>query len=412
MFLNTKIKVLGDNPNNTGKSILVDVQEYNQDVKLKNYSISGYKRLYLEIEPSVKEGTYLKVDDEILQVVKIIRYRDCMEVFVSEVEAIKINNIAKSIIFEDSSDKYIDYKTILSNQLLTIGDMSDYQGLKWLTIGEISKSGTFSKGTMRKCRPITYSGITLYGIVESRVYDVVDDGFNPVVDKEIIVTVNNKTYIPLSSSIIFHNAEYKVMAINDAIENMVSLRCELILPTYTFRITLNTPPTTSYTGNTFQIVPTCNDGAIDVINPVVTYTSTNEDIAAVDNNGLVTMVASGTVNINATYENVGATMNFNISDVIVNKPVIMNGSDELYTTSGNVQDYSVSYDDSSAIENDSYTWTIDDLSLAVFVGTPTGTSCQLKTKTTSSNGWFVLTATSNTDGSFLYMDIDARNYGM
>ena len=67
-------------------------------------------------------------------------------------------------------------------------------------------------------------------------------------------------------------------------------------------------------GTTYQLSYTVTNNDIVVENPTITYSSSDETIATVDTNGLMTMLKEGTVNITASYSDASVTTTMTIAD--------------------------------------------------------------------------------------------------
>lgn len=76
-----------------------------------------------------------------------------------------------------------------------------------------------------------------------------------------------------------------------------------------------------------QLNTTVNYDGIEIDSPVITYTSSDESIATVDENGLVTTITSGSVTITASYSTVETTIDITVSAISVdNYAVDINSS--------------------------------------------------------------------------------------
>lgn len=82
---------------------------------------------------------------------------------------------------------------------------------------------------------------------------------------------------------------------------------------HTYTITLSESSKSLYTGNTYNIVALCTDDGNAVSSPVLSYSSSDANIATISESGLVTAIASGAATITVSYENVSATLSLNIS---------------------------------------------------------------------------------------------------
>lgn len=80
-----------------------------------------------------------------------------------------------------------------------------------------------------------------------------------------------------------------------------------------YNITLNEIGTLEV-GATSQLNYTCTCNDLVIENPLVTFISSDESVATVDENGLVTGISKGNVLITATYEDVAATISVSIEE--------------------------------------------------------------------------------------------------
>ena len=67
-------------------------------------------------------------------------------------------------------------------------------------------------------------------------------------------------------------------------------------------------------GTTYQLSYTVTNNGIVVENPTITYSSSDETIATVDSNGLMTMLKEGSVDITARYSDTSVTTTMTIAD--------------------------------------------------------------------------------------------------
>ena len=67
-------------------------------------------------------------------------------------------------------------------------------------------------------------------------------------------------------------------------------------------------------GTTYQLSYTVTNNGNVVNNPTITYSSSDETVATVDSNGLMTMLKEGTVDITATYSTVSVTTTMTIAN--------------------------------------------------------------------------------------------------
>lgn len=405
MFDDTIVQILGNNPKNSKiKSILADVQEYNQEIEILNYKLNVYKRLYIDyIEPLIMENTYLKIENEIVQVVKVNRYSSYLEVYVCKTVNIKINGVDRSVIIQDGYMKdNIDYKTIITENQLNTGDLITYQSQKWLVISEVSQNNTIYKATIRKCRELKYKNTTIYGLVDSVTFDITDTKYFSLVDNEILITISDKNKIKLDETIEFQGQIYKVKAINNTIENTLILRCQFYQNTHSYELKLNTSNITIQEGQTYQIEATpIIDSQIDSA-AIVEYISNDITICTVDK-GLVIGLKAGTTTIKIKYQDIEEIVSINV----LAKPQILytlQGSETLDTKT--IQTYTVIDSNNLPVTDKEFSWKLEQIgnTSPVTLTIPKGVtknSYSLLGKSQYTKGSFILVATCKSDANII-----------
>ena len=398
MFDDTIVQVLGNSPKGTNlKNIFADVQEYNQEIQIDDYNLNIYKRLYIDyIEPMIQLNTYLKIENEITQVIKVNRYPSYLEVYVCKVIDIKINNIEKSVIIIDIKDKTIDYNTILTENKLETGDLIFYQKQNWLVIGEVSQNNEIFKATIRKCREFKYKNQIIYGLVDSVTFNVVEGRFFNFIDNEILITLSNNNKVRLGDIIEFNRKSYSVQAINDTVENTIILRCKYdITNTHTYKIELNVTNIDIREEETYPIKATPYiDSKIDET-AIINYASSDTKICTVDSNGLVIGIKAGTTTIKVTYQNEEEIIKINI----LSKPQIsyaIHGSDTIDIKT--IQTYTVVDKDNIPVTDKEFKWKFEQIGEISF------TSLVLA-KGFTSNTYSVIAKSQYTKGSFMIVAI-------
>lgn len=93
---------------------------------------------------------------------------------------------------------------------------------------------------------------------------------------------------------------------------------------YSYEITLNSTSETLVETSTYQIMPTITNNGVLVSNATIIYSSSDETIATVDENGLVTAVSVGNAIITASIGSVSATLDLVVTEKTV-EPVISYG---------------------------------------------------------------------------------------
>lgn len=101
----------------------------------------------------------------------------------------------------------------------------------------------------------------------------------------------------------------------------------VVSPTEAGTINVSPASKTLSIGQTQQITTTVFDINTDQIaNPTLTWTSSNNNIATVDNNGLVSAIAAGSATITANSDNASTTVAITVTGLINFPPVIINPS--------------------------------------------------------------------------------------
>lgn len=83
---------------------------------------------------------------------------------------------------------------------------------------------------------------------------------------------------------------------------------------HTYTIAFDSSSASIIQGNTLQTNVICKDNDVTVSSPIVTYSSSDNNIATIDSNGLIRSVNIGTCNITATYEGVSAILSLEVKE--------------------------------------------------------------------------------------------------
>lgn len=108
----------------------------------------------------------------------------------------------------------------------------------------------------------------------------------------------------------------------------------------------------------------------------VTWSSDNEEVATVDQTGLVTAVADGTANIKATVGTLEATYAITVQEVKLNKITI---KETTTIHRGETETLEVTYDPENATDDKTVTWTSSDPTVATVDGSGTVTAVGIGT---------------------------------
>lgn len=305
-------------------------------------------------------------------------------------EKIKINGKEEQSLLSNYKDKIIDYKKIKTIVPFNAGDLVEYQDKNWIIISEVTKNNTIFKATMRKCREIKHNNQLINGLVDSRVFDVIQEKYITLVDNEILITLSDKNYIKLNDILEFNKKAYKVIGIDDTKEGLLTLRCEYdATNTHFYSIELNATSTTIRQGETYQINTVVKDGEFLVENSTLIYNIADTNIATVNETGLITANAIGATTISVKYENVEAILNLEVLEAIPIKLMTISGDWQVYLSK--TRTYTITYDDGSPVIDKIFTFSFADLTLAT-IQSSTATEVTLLGNS-SKKGFAILSAT-------------------
>lgn len=150
--------------------------------------------------------------------------------------------------------------------------------------------------------------------------------------------------------------------------------CIVTVVPVVYDIVLNESESIIKEKGTYQILSTCTADNIVDIDPTVTYTSLNPNIATVSSSGLITGVIEGVATIECTYNRIVKSFVATIEkDVVVNKPFRIVGADTLKLNTSST--YSVEHIDGSPLGIRVFNFAIDEYCTIV---STTDTSCVVK----------------------------------
>lgn len=215
------------------------------------------------------------------------------------------------------------------------GSLVEFDEKKWIVVSKIFSKTAYKVGSVLECNnTITLNkNHILYNIpciVESavRLYQLGDKDNKYLTEPStnIIIRVPNNDITKLIKRADVYKIgmqNYRVVDVNDVIESgLLVLKMEFALSEQpkdsitTVTILNGEEVNMNYQGQTLQLNVEVKIDGETISNPEITYTSSNEEIAIVDENGLVTTVLNGMCTITATYNGVSDTIIINSVTVI------------------------------------------------------------------------------------------------
>jgi len=175
---------------------------------------------------------------------------------------------------------------------------------------------------------------------------------------------------------------------------------------HVYTITPNVSTIEIEQGNTSQIITVCTKDGVEVVSPIVTFTSSDETIATVDNTGLIQSITIGSVSITCLYGDAQSSISVNVIAIPI-KIYHIEGSDIVDAITP--QRYTM-VDEDGVASNDTYTI----IAVPLYPNTSIGNLVDITGNGTnyrefiygytddSYEGSFMITMTSNTDTSLVY----------
>lgn len=223
---------------------------------------------------------------------------------------------ARVLISETSKDE------IVTNQL-RVGSLVEIKGDNYLIIAmsEQFNQGIYKIGQFEKTLSI------LLGSTHKPVNAVVEKYRGQYVDGQYINEVHDQYTFKISKNdsnintqsigndlIVYDGGLYNILSIDNTHDGIliITAKYDTVYVPHTYNIAINSTSKTLVQTDTFQIVVNATDNGTSVSNPTLTYTSSDETIATV-NNGLVTAIGVGNCTISVSFNNVVATLSLTVN---------------------------------------------------------------------------------------------------
>lgn len=244
-------------------------------------------------------------------------------------EAVTINGVQLMALIRDATDKIqsADEKIIRTATPLQTGDFVDYRNERYLLISQIDWNNNSCRGRMRKCNysiAFNFNGNVkwLDGIVEGKSFSIDTGNIISMPDGTITVILqDNADTRDIALSQRFYNTHqpFRVDGIDRTVNGIIKLSCSLdsISTAYddvenniadrwkyeiahTYALTINNGTTANVLINDIiQLNVTATDNESPMVNPAITFTSSDPNVVSVDNEGRVMGIAVGQATITA-----------------------------------------------------------------------------------------------------------------
>ncbi|MBK5242050.1 hypothetical protein [Clostridium sp.] len=250
-------------------------------------------------------------------------------------ENIKINGVMETALIIDVTEKlnYYDDKIIRGISEIKTGDIVEYNGFNYLIISQIDKEESSYRARIRKCSykiSFNWNGNVKWfdAIEESKVFDISSGTYLTISTGTINIFFQNNADtrgITLGQRFYVTNQPFKVSGIDKSQDGIIKLYCDLdlISTTYddvennivdrwkyeighTYILMINNGDTANVLLNDICLLNiTATDNGTAIVNPAITFTSSDTNYVSVDNNGKIMGISLGQSLITAkfTYHN-------------------------------------------------------------------------------------------------------------
>lgn len=237
-----------------------------------------------------------------------------------------IDNVSATFLIKqcnDGSENSYNLSTLISNIPFKQGSIvviNDYNYLV-LDIEEQFSQNVYYKGTIRKCESFktaldnTYAERhTVIGFVDRDKSTIVTTDWLLEENTYINVTMPLSQYKYNDTYILYKGFGYMITNTDNTKEGLRIITAKKTGYPYgnVNSITLSATSGSRHVGDTVQLNPVCKENNIVVENPSVTYISSDETIAKVGTNGLITCLAIGNVAISCKFGDSTATYSLSV----------------------------------------------------------------------------------------------------
>lgn len=351
-------------------------------------------------------------------------------------ESVSVNGVQQIALIRDATDKIqeTDEKVIRAATPLQTGDFIDYRNERYLLTSQIDRNGYSHRGRIRKCNysiAFNFNGNVKWfdGIVEGKTFSIDAGKVISMPDGAITVILQDNAdtrNIALSQRFYNTHQPFKVDGIDHTVNGIIKLSCSLdtISTAYddvennivdrwryeiahTYALTIDNGTTANVLINDIlQLNVTATDNGSPMVNPAITFTSSDSNVVSVDNKGIVMGIEAGQATITATltyHPTVQATIQITTVETLTHTYTISITGNSTIKVGQSASYVSHIYDNGTEVFDQSVVWSLrnQDNSTPVMgsITASTGNSATVKAGSSSSyyNKYIVLTATLSSD---------------
>ena len=236
-----------------------------------------------------------------------------------------IDNVSATFLIKqcnDGSENSYDLNTLISKIPFKQGSIINFKNNSYLVLDIEQFNGIYYKGIIRKCESLKTALDNNYvtrhdviGFVDKDKSEIVTTDYFLEENTYINVTIPLTQYEYEDTYIMYKGFGYMITNTDNTKEGLRIITAKKTGSPYSNvnSITLSATSGSNHIGDTVQLIPVCKEKGVIVQNPSVTYISSDETIAKVDNNGLINCIAIGSVKITCKFGD--STANYSLSVV-------------------------------------------------------------------------------------------------
>lgn len=356
---------------------------------------------------------------------------DVRRYYSAEGSSVEIDGVVTQVIIQSHSNplnqgKYDRKIHMPIETVVRTGSLVEWENNIWLITSNIDDLQSYKSASMVECN----NTLKFYSPITSTLYSIPCIITNKLTlsedENKYLTTVDNQFYLIVSSSAttlqikpddVFKlgTYNYQVTTVFDdvTIPGILIFKMkysEVEATTHTYTTTIQNPDSTLYVDDTLTLSVICTDNGSTVSSPILTYSSSDTDVATVSSVGVVTCIAEGTALITATFNSVSGTLNLIVQSEVIedNYTVLVSGASTVKLNS-NITLTSTIYNNGTEDSSKSVTWTFSnqDLSSNIYCTLVSSTGSSITLKATSNNSYvnkYVVVRASKSDDALVYKD--------
>ena len=150
----------------------------------------------------------------------------------------------------------------------------------------------------------------------------------------------------------------------EGVNAILNIQVDPVPVVHNYTISLNETTGSVIQGNTYQLNPVCKDNDVTIVSPTIVYSTSDSNIATVDNNGLLTSINVGTCNITATLEGVSATFSLTVNEKPHVYTIALNSSSQSLGTGTTYRIVPTCTDNSTNVSSPAVSYASSDTNIA------------------------------------------------